>query len=133
MVLTNNWCYACSEISSYSCVSFSCLMEIHVKHCHVLFLLPIIKPASNIWSVAGWIKNWSEWVSQTFPWEADNCWADVITDTTGWRLPTSHGYPKTHFKILSTSNWHILTGRKQYFEDGFALILPCRKNFSKRY
>ena len=132
MVLTNNWYCGCSEISSYSCVSFSCLMEIHLKHRHMLFLFPIIKPALKIWSVAGWIKNRCEWVSQTFPCEADNCWADMITDTTGWRLPTSQGYPKTHFKILSASNRHILTRRKEYFEVGLALMLPCRKNFSKR-
>ena len=83
MVLRDNWYWACSEIS-YSCVSFSCLMDIHLKLCHVLFLLPIIKAASEKnWSAVGWKKiEVSLWVSQIFPWKAADCWVDIIKFST---------------------------------------------------
>ena len=75
VVLRINWYCACSEISSYSCMSFSYLMEIHLKLCHVLFLLRVIKPASEK-SDQQLVqkKNRREWVSKTFPREAGNCW-----------------------------------------------------------
>ena len=105
-----------------------------LKHWHVLFLLPINKPASEKSDQQLVEKKIevSQGVSETFPWKAGNCWADIIkfSNIISWCLGGDCSLLRVTHRL--TSKFCLLINWEETIFWGWAcIVITLQEEFFK--